>query len=325
MREEPAGGESRDGPPGRALRRWWDPCLLVRSVPSRPVEVCDSRQSPGEAKGFPGGDGRRCRSVGAMPGLGTVIFDVDGTLVDSERDGHRIAFNQAFAEFGLPDRWDEGTYGRLLAITGGQRRLHAYLSERGVGTAERDDLVPRLHARKTELFMAMAEAGEVPARPGTRRLLDELAAAGVTVAVATTGSRAWVAPLLDGLFDLSRFTAVVTGDDCPRRKPEPDAYLAALRAVGAGPGTTVAVEDSDNGVRAARAAGLAVAAVTNDYTAPQELAGAAVVLDGFGTPARPAAVRRDSYGVLDGGVLTAAALDRLVAAASRGSTSAVSQ
>ena len=246
-----------------------------------------------------------------MPTLRTVIFDVDGTLVDSERDGHRVAFNQAFAEFGLPDRWDEETYGRLLAITGGQRRLHTYLSERGVVAAEREDLVPRLHARKTELFMTMADAGQVPARPGTLRLLDELATAGVTVAVATTGSRSWVAPLLDRLFGLSRFAAVVTGDDCPRRKPEPDAYLAALRALGADPGTTVAVEDSDNGVRAARAAGLPVAAVTNDYTARQDLDGAAVVLDGFGTPARPAAVRRDDHGVLRSGVLTAAALDRL--------------
>ena len=250
-----------------------------------------------------------------MLALRTVIFDVDGTLVDSERDGHRVAFNQAFAEFGLPDHWDEETYGRLLAITGGQRRLHAYLSERGVGSVERGELVPRLHARKTELFAAMAEAGAVPARPGTRRLLDELAEAGVTVAVATTGSRAWVEPLLDRLFGLSRFAAVVTGDDCPRRKPEPDAYLATLSALAAEPGTTVAVEDSDNGVRAALAAGLPVAAVSNDYTATQELDGATVVLDGFGEFHRPAIVQRDAYGVLDGGILTVAALDRLSSAA----------
>src|SRR5882724_8748090 len=129
--------------------------------------------------------------------LGTVIFDVDGTLVDSERDGHRVAFNSAFAEFELPFRWDEETYGRLLGVTGGQRRLHGYLVEQGIDTADRDRLVPRVHARKTELFLALAAAGEVPARPGTLRLLDELAGAGVTVGIATTGSRSWVEPLLD--------------------------------------------------------------------------------------------------------------------------------
>lgn len=135
----------------------------------------------------------------------------------------------------------------------------------------------------------------------------------MTVAVATTGSRAWVRPLLDRHFGPGRFAAVVTGDDCPRRKPEPDAYLAALDALGVDPDAAVAVEDSDNGVRAARAAGLAVAVVTNDYTAGQALPGAAVVLDGFGTPARPATVRRDAAGVLARGVLDVAALRRIAA------------
>lgn len=245
--------------------------------------------------------------------LGTVIFDVDGTLVDSERDGHRVAFNLAFAEFGLPYRWDEETYGRLLAITGGQRRLHGYLVDEGVDEAERERLVPRLHARKTELFMALAAAGEVPARMGTVRLLDELAAAGVTVGVATTGSREWVEPLLDRHFGLARFAAVVTGDDTSDRKPHPDAYLVALRVLAAQAETTVAVEDSDIGVRAARAAGLRVAAVTNDYTATQELREAAVVLDGFGMPAAPAEVRRDPDGVVEDGLLDVAALQRIAA------------
>ena len=205
-------------------------------------------------------------------GLGAVIFDVDGTLVDSERDGHRVAFNRAFAEFDLPYRWDDETYGRLLAVTGGRRRLDGYLADQGVDAAERDGLVPRLHARKTELFVALIAAGEVPARPGTLRLLDELADAGVTVGVATTGSRSWVEPLLDRHFGLARFAAVVTGDDVSDAKPHPEAYLVALRRLAAGAETTVAVEDSDNGVLSARAAGLRVAAVTNDYTADQDTA-----------------------------------------------------
>jgi HAD superfamily hydrolase (TIGR01509 family) len=240
--------------------------------------------------------------------LAAVVFDVDGTLVDSERDGHRVAFNLAFEEFGLPDRWDVAEYGRLLATTGGQRRLHRWFSEQGMPREERDQLVPKLHHRKTELFMAMAGDGKVPARPGVGRLLDELDQAGVPVAVATTGSRAWVEPLLDRLFGLDRFHAVVTGDQAAARKPEPDAYVLAVDRLGAAAPEVVAVEDSDNGVRSARAAGMPVVAVANEYTAGQALEGAALVLDGFGEPTRPARVLRGDPALAPDGLLTLSTL-----------------
>ena len=243
--------------------------------------------------------------------LEAVVFDVDGTLVDSERDGHRVAFNLAFEEFGLPDRWDEDEYGRLLATTGGRRRLHRWFSERGMPEAERDDLVPKLHHRKTELFVAMAGDGRVPARPGVERLLDDLAAAGVPVAVATTGSRAWVEPLLDRLFGLDRFRAVVTGDQAEERKPEPDAYLVALDRLGVAASRAVAVEDSDNGVRSARAAGLPVVVVANGYTAGQPLEGAVLVMDGFGQPEEPARVLRGDPALAPDGLLTVSTLRRV--------------
>lgn len=248
-----------------------------------------------------------------MPGLRAVIFDVDGTLVDSERDGHRVAFNLAFEEFDLPYRWDEDVYGRLLEVTGGQRRIRGYLAEQGVGAAEQDRLAPLLHERKTELFAALCKDGKVPARAGTVRLLDELAAAGVTVAVATTGTRAWVEPLLDRQFGLGRFAVVVTGDDTTDRKPDPEAYVLAMRLLGVGTDGTVAVEDSDNGVVAALAADLPVLAVTNDYTVTQDLAGAAVVADGFGMPDRPAVARWDPDNVLTNGLVDVATLRRIAA------------
>src|SRR5918997_2011568 len=98
--------------------------------------------------------------------LEAVVLDVDGTLVDSERDGHRVAFNRAFEEAGLSDRWDVERYGELLEVTGGKRRLKAYFEQQGMPEDEREELAGRLHARKTELFTEMAKRGEIEARPG---------------------------------------------------------------------------------------------------------------------------------------------------------------
>ncbi len=213
--------------------------------------------------------------------MDAVIFDVDGTLGDTERDGHRVAFNLAFGELGLAYRWDVETYGKLLEITGGRRRLHAYLEGQGMAQAERDDVVPRLHTRKTERFQELVADGRIEPRPGATALLDELEGAGVRLAVATTGSRAWVEPLLERLFGPGRFSPVVTGDEAPVRKPDPSAYLQALEGLGLTASSVLAVEDSNNGLVAARAAGLACVVVANDYTADHDFHGAALVVDTF--------------------------------------------
>lgn len=241
-----------------------------------------------------------------------VVFDVDGTLVDSERHGHRVAFNEAFAEAGLPYRWDEELYGELLAVSGGRRRLHHYLTEQGhTPAAEIDTLATRLHEDKTERFRTLAAEGHIPARPGVERLLDELAAAGVTLAVASTGQRTWVEPLLDRLFGLDRFACVVGGEDVSRLKPDPEAYQEALRQLGASPEQVVAVEDSAKGVAAAVDAGLVCLDVVNDYTRAEVPEGAALVVDGFGNPGR-VRVLRGRAEALDDGAVTASTLGRLL-------------
>jgi HAD superfamily hydrolase (TIGR01509 family) len=217
-------------------------------------------------------------------GLAAVVFDVDGTLVDSERDGHRVAFNAAFEEAGLPDRWDVPTYGRLLRTAGGAQRLARWFVEQGRAPAEAQALAERLHPAKTRIMRELVAGGQVRPRPGVGRLLDDLAAHGVPVHVATTGSRAWVEPLLDGLFG-DRFATVVTGTEVPELKPSPAVYLEVLRRAGAPAERTVAVEDSGNGVRAAVAAGLRCVAATNEYTRDDDLDGACLVAGGLDDPA----------------------------------------
>jgi HAD superfamily hydrolase (TIGR01509 family) len=210
-----------------------------------------------------------------------VVFDVDGTLVDSERDWHRVAFNAAFAANGLPYRWDAAEYGRLLTITGGRRRLAVYLEGQGHDAAESAALAARLHGDKTALMRDLISGGDISPRAGAREMLGELARAGVTLAVATTGTRDWVEPLLARLFGENLFALVLTGSEVPTLKPDPAVYLQALSTLGVPSARALAVEDSRNGLRAALSAGLACVVVTNDYTSGQDFTGAAAVYPGF--------------------------------------------
>ncbi len=243
-----------------------------------------------------------------------VIFDVDGTLVDSEREGHRVAFNAAFEEFDLPYNWGVEQYGELLEITGGQQRLEHFLREQDHPDAE--ELAAKLHEEKTRRFESMCQSGEIPARPGAERLLDELAAANVPVGVATTGSRQWVEPLLERLFgELDRFRFVLTGDDVTDRKPSPEVFEVALSRLDTAASETVAVEDSANGLAAAVEAGLPCVVVVNEYTRDHDLTAADLVVDCFGQPGR-AEVLGGPEDALEDGAITVATLERLVAAQS---------
>lgn len=242
-----------------------------------------------------------------------VVFDVDGTLVDSERHGHRVAFNLAFAEFGLPYRWEEDDYGDLLRVTGGRRRIEGYLAAQGVGE-ERSELAGALHERKTAILTGLIEEGRIAARPGAVRLVNELAAAGATLAVATTGSRSWVERILDRSAPGADFAVVVTGNDVDARKPDPEAFVRALELLGLPAADVVAVEDSAEGLASALGAGLRCAVVVNGYTEGHDMGAADLVLDGFGEPGRPARVLADPRGTGCDGVLDAVTLARLLEA-----------
>jgi HAD superfamily hydrolase (TIGR01509 family) len=200
------------------------------------------------------------------PPLRAVIFDLDGTLVDSEKMGHRLAFNDAFVRAGLPDRWTSEEYGDLLKITGGHRRLVRYFLGRGVDPKQAVSLADELHPAKTAIFRDMALGGAIPLRRGVRRLVGSLRRRDVRLFVATTGHADWVGPLIDFHFGLSTFERVVTGSDVRALKPHPEAYRKVLREAKLSASGVVAIEDSGNGLRAAHGAGIPCLVVSNEYT-----------------------------------------------------------
>jgi HAD superfamily hydrolase (TIGR01509 family) len=213
--------------------------------------------------------------------LKALIWDVDGTLAETERDGHRVAFNQAFAAEGLAFRWDEAHYGELLRVTGGFERLMVDFAGRADvpgDPAERQALARRLHAHKNRIYAGIVESGALQARPGVQRLIDEASAAGIRQAVATTTSRANVHALLRALRGPdwpSDFAVVVAGEDTERKKPDPQVYRLTLQALGLQADEVMAIEDSAIGVAAARAAGVAVVMTRSRYFG-RDKSGAAV-------------------------------------------------
>ncbi len=225
--------------------------------------------------------------------LRTVIFDVDGTLADTERDGHRLAFNAAFAEFGLAWDWDAELYGELLTITGGKERIRHYLEKYVPDELSRsglDDWIAGLHQAKTRYFVALLERGEIPLRPGVARLIHELRAANIKIAIATTTSPENVIALLKSTLGEDSpdwFDVIGAGDIVPGKKPAPDIYLWVLQQLGLPAQHCIALEDSENGLKAALAAGLDTLITVSDYTRRQDFSGAALVLSDLGEPAQP--------------------------------------
>ena len=222
--------------------------------------------------------------------LQALLWDVDGTVAETERDGHRIAFNQAFEELGLGWRWNVPRYGELLRVTGGRERLlHDMATQPDAPntSAERDALIRELHRRKHLAYTALLAQGGITPRPGVRRLVDECRAAGVALAVVTTSSRSSVEALFGSIWGTAwpaMFAAVVCAEDAPDKKPDPQAYLLALQRLRLAAQDCFALEDSPAGLQAARAAGIACGVTRSFYFQTAAFEGAVWVRDDLERP-----------------------------------------
>lgn len=219
--------------------------------------------------------------------LRAVIWDVDGTIAETERDGHRVAFNRAFEALGVAWRWDEGLYGRLLEVSGGYERLLHDMAQRPLAPsspAAREALARRVHARKNIEYVELVAAGGIGLREGVRRLMDECRAAGVLVAIATTTGRANVESLFarefGGNWELG-FAAVLCAEDAPVKKPDPSIYIEALRRLGISAAEAVAIEDSPNGLKAAHQAGIRTLVTPSAYFLGEAFPEAALQVPGL--------------------------------------------
>lgn len=226
-------------------------------------------------------------------GIEAFIFDVDGTLADTERDGHRPAFNKAFEEFGLDWHWDATLYGALLAVTGGKERIKYYVESflpANQKPQNVEQLAADLHRIKTRHYTELVSKGALPLRPGVKRLLEEARAAGLRLAIATTTNPENVTALLRhslGEGTESWFEVIAAGDIVPAKKPAPDIYLWALQQMHLSAERCVAFEDSHNGLRSSLGAGIKTVVTVNEYTAQDDFAGAAAVLSDLGEPDAP--------------------------------------
>lgn len=224
-----------------------------------------------------------------------LIFDCDGVLADTEQFGHLPAFNQMWHELGVPWQWSVEEYGRKLKIGGGKERMASLFSEDSFlkkysppdSEQRRAELIAAWHKRKSAIYKEIVNSGKLPARSGVRRLAEEALADGWTLAVASTSAQESVEAVLRhamGAETAGRFALVLAGDVVKAKKPAPDIYLLAAERLGITPRDCVVVEDSNNGVLAAVAAGMRCVVTVSGYTKEEDFSCAAIVLTCLGDP-----------------------------------------
>ncbi|VXD18133.1 Protein CbbY, plasmid [Planktothrix serta PCC 8927] len=226
-----------------------------------------------------------------MKKLQALIFDVDGTLADTERDGHRIAFNQAFSEVGIPWNWSIDLYGQLLAIGGGKERIRYYIEQYEPDfllTENLDNLIADLHQLKNQYYRKLLDQGLIPLRPGVQRLIQEAREKEIRLAIATTSALPNVLALLENTaIHPDWFEIIAAGDIVPAKKPAPDIYFYVLEKLGLNSSDCLVFEDSHHGFLASKQVELKTIITVNDYTKNQDFTEALLVINHLGEPDQP--------------------------------------
>lgn len=220
-----------------------------------------------------------------------LIFDCDGVLAETERDGHRVAFNRMFADKGYGIEWDVALYKELLKVGGGKERMKHFFDRTSwpEGTSDREALIKELHQLKTAYYTEIIESGQLPLRPGVARLVDEAVAAGVRLAVCSTSNEKAVHAVIEKLLGPERkakFDVILAGDIVSRKKPDPEIYRLAQQRLGLAPAECVVIEDNRNGLLAAKGAGMYCVVTTNGYTEDEDFSEADLVVSELGDPPR---------------------------------------
>jgi HAD superfamily hydrolase (TIGR01509 family) len=223
-----------------------------------------------------------------MTTLRGIFFDQDGVIIDTERDGHRVAFNETFKAFGYDFQWGVDEYHQLLQIAGGKERIKHYMQTHAIHAQvkpdELDELIKRMHKVKTQKFIQLIESGQLPLRPGVQRFMQEANQAGLIMGICTTSDVEAARAIADKILADIPLDFVLAGDMVTRKKPDPEIYDKALRYTSLSPAECVVIEDSRNGLLAAKGAGLRVIATTNPYTEQEDLHEADLVLTCLGDP-----------------------------------------
>jgi HAD superfamily hydrolase (TIGR01509 family) len=223
-----------------------------------------------------------------MTQIKAAFFDQDGVIIDTERDGHRVSFNMTFKEFGFTDEWDVEYYHELLQIAGGKERMKHHWKTKGFSRPlteeEIDSLVKEMHKRKTAIFVELIESGKLPLRPGIRRFMKELMDAGIKIGVCTTSNEAAAKAITEKILSDIKFDVVLAGDVVKNKKPDPEIYNLALSKLELQPEECFVVEDSKNGVKAAKAACMKTIVTTNHYTEKEDVEAGDVIVSCLGEP-----------------------------------------